>query len=83
MAKNNAFSEFVSEVTFSHFTAEKLKNLLVPVPPLSLQEKFELIYKKFNELLNDKYNNDELSFILLSNSINDNMFKQSLFKDKH
>lgn len=83
MAKNNAFSEFVSEVTFSHLTAEKLKNLLVPVPPLSLQEKFELIYKKFNELLNDKYNNDELSFILLSNSINDNMFKQSLFKDKH
>lgn len=83
MAKNNTFSEFVSEVTFSHLTAEKLKNLLVPVPPLSLQEKFELIYKKFNELLNDKYNNDELSFILLSNSINDNMFKQSLFKDKH
>ncbi|HHG8716732.1 restriction endonuclease subunit S [Klebsiella quasipneumoniae] len=81
MAKKNAFSEFVSEVTFSHLTAEKLKNLLVPVPPLSLQEKFELIYNKFNELL-DKYNNDELSFILLSNSINKNMFTQSLLKDK-
>ncbi|EIP7627701.1 restriction endonuclease subunit S [uncultured Citrobacter sp.] len=81
MAKKNAFSEFVSEVTFSHLTAEKLKNLLVPVPPLSLQEKFELIYNKFNELL-DKYNIDELSFILLSNSINKNMFTQSLLKDK-
>lgn len=81
MAKKNAFSEFVSEVTFSHLTAEKLKNLLVPVPPLSLQEKFELIYNKFNELL-DKYNNDELSFILLSKSINKNMFTQSLLKDK-
>ncbi|HBY5146269.1 TPA: hypothetical protein MIX13_22860 [Klebsiella pneumoniae] len=75
MAKKNAFSEFVSEVTFSHLTAEKLKNLLVPVPPLSLQKKFELIYDKFNVLLNDKYNNDELSFILLFNIINEKFFK--------
>ncbi|EOT0831143.1 restriction endonuclease subunit S [Escherichia coli] len=75
MAKKNAFSEFISEVTFSHLTAEKLKNLLVPVPPLSLQKKFELIYNKFNSLLSDKYNNHDLSFTLLSNTINENIFK--------
>ncbi|EEZ6070428.1 TPA: restriction endonuclease subunit S [Escherichia coli] len=75
MAKKNAFSEFISEVTFSHLTAEKLKNLLVPVPPLSLQKKFELIYNKFNSLLSDKYKNHDLSFILLSNTINENIFK--------
>ncbi|WGB12096.1 restriction endonuclease subunit S [Escherichia coli] len=73
--KKNAFSEFISEVTFSHLTAEKLKNLLVPVPPLSLQKKFELIYNKFNSLLSDKYKNHDLSFILLSNTINENIFK--------
>ncbi|WP_226100925.1 restriction endonuclease subunit S [Dickeya oryzae] len=69
MAKENAFSEFVSEVTFSHLTAEKLKNLLIPIPEISIQRKFEMIYNKLNTLIYDKYS-DEISLTLLSNAIN-------------
>nr|WP_216661709.1 MULTISPECIES: restriction endonuclease subunit S [Enterobacteriaceae] len=69
MAKGNAFSEFVSEVTFSHLTAEKLKNLLIPIPEISIQRKFEMIYNKLNTLIYDKYS-DEISLTLLSNAIN-------------
>lgn len=69
MAKGNAFSEFVSEVTFSHLTAEKLKNLLIPIPEISIQRKFEIIYNKLNTLIHDKYS-DEISLTLLSNAIN-------------
>ncbi|MCE9991869.1 restriction endonuclease subunit S, partial [Enterobacter asburiae] len=65
MAKGNAFSEFVSEVTFSHLTAEKLKNLLIPIPEISIQRKFEMIYNKLNTLIYDKYS-DEISLTLLS-----------------
>ncbi|MBL9228232.1 restriction endonuclease subunit S, partial [Escherichia coli] len=67
MAKGNAFSEFVSEVTFSHLTAEKLKNLLIPIPEISIQRKFEMIYNKLNTLIYDKYS-DEISLTLLSNA---------------
>lgn len=69
MAKGNAFSEFVSEVTFSHLTAEKLKNLLIPIPEISIQRKFEMIYNKLNTLIYDKYS-DGISLTLLSNAIN-------------
>ena len=69
MAKGNAFSEFVSEVTFSHLTAEKLKNLLIPIPEISIQRKFEMIYNKLNTLIYDKYS-DKISLTLLSNAIN-------------
>ncbi|EMA5682333.1 restriction endonuclease subunit S [Salmonella enterica] len=73
MAKGNAFSEFVSEVTFSHLTAEKLKNLLIPIPEISIQRKFEIIYNKLNTLIYDKYS-DGISLTLLSNAINKKLF---------
>lgn len=40
MARLGGLMSSVSEVTFSHLTAEKLKQLKVPMPPISLQKQF-------------------------------------------
>jgi type I restriction enzyme S subunit len=40
MSKANAFSRSISEVTFSHLTAEKLNALEIPLPPIELQREF-------------------------------------------
>jgi type I restriction enzyme S subunit len=40
MAKLGGLNASVSEVTFSHLTAEKLKELKVPLPPITLQNQF-------------------------------------------
>ena len=40
MSKLGALSSSASEVTFSHLTAEKLKKLKVPTPPISLQKQY-------------------------------------------
>jgi len=45
-----------SEVTFSHLTAEKIKTLQVPVPPIELQKKFIGKYNKILAIRN-KLNN--------------------------
>ncbi|WP_439841120.1 restriction endonuclease subunit S [Aeromonas veronii] len=55
MSLKNAFSETVSEVTFSHLTSEKIKLLRVPVPPLELQKKFNEIYDKTLSIKESKY----------------------------
>ena len=55
MSLKNAFSETVSEVTFSHLTSEKIKLLRVPVPPLELQKKFNDIYDKTLSIKESKY----------------------------
>lgn len=49
MGKCGGFSQSVSEVTFSHLTSEKIKQLDVPVPPLSLQEKFAGIFAQVTQ----------------------------------
>jgi len=40
MAKLGGLSASVSEVTFSHLTADKLAKLPIPIPPLELQQRF-------------------------------------------
>ena len=55
MSLKNAFSETISEVTFSHLTSEKIKLLRVPVPPLELQKKFNDIYDKTLLIKESKY----------------------------
>ncbi|WP_429215466.1 restriction endonuclease subunit S [Aeromonas veronii] len=55
MSLKNAFSETISEVTFSHLTSEKIKLLRVPVPPLELQKKFNEIYDKTLSIKESKY----------------------------
>ena len=40
MSKLGGLSSSTSEVTFSHLTAEKLKKLIVPLPPVSLQNEY-------------------------------------------
>ncbi|MGL6004552.1 restriction endonuclease subunit S [Aeromonas sobria] len=55
MSLKNAFSETISEVTFSHLTSEKIKLLRVPVPPLELQKKFNEIYDNTLSIKESKY----------------------------
>nr|WP_255493845.1 restriction endonuclease subunit S [Pseudomaricurvus sp. HS19] len=50
MARLGGLSDSVSEVTFSHLTAEKLKSLKIPMPPLDRQLKFSYIYQKYERL---------------------------------
>ena len=40
MSKLGALSSSASEVTFSHLTAEKLKKLKIPIPPIELQNQY-------------------------------------------
>jgi type I restriction enzyme S subunit len=49
MSKRGGLSDSVSEVTFSHLTAEKMKELDIPVPPLSLQDEFVNLYSAFEK----------------------------------
>ena len=49
MADRGALLESVSKVTFSHLTGVKLKALQVPVPPLSLQQRFGTLVQRFKQ----------------------------------
>lgn len=49
MAQKGGLTDSVSQVTFSHLTGERLKKLLVPVPPLNLQEKFICIHNNLQQ----------------------------------
>lgn len=59
MSRLGGLSDSVSEVTFSHLTAEKLKELKIPVPPFELQKRFTNLYHRY-ERLNMKNNISEL-----------------------
>lgn len=52
MSRCGGLSDSVSEVTFSHLTAEKLKELTVPVPPIPVQEEFVKKYSAIEKLKN-------------------------------
>jgi type I restriction enzyme S subunit len=47
MAKTGGLGDFTSQVTIAHLTGEKLKELIIPVPPLSEQEHFVLIVNRY------------------------------------
>ncbi|NLQ16860.1 hypothetical protein HGG82_04395 [Marinomonas sp. M1K-6] len=76
MSNRGGLSDSVSEVTFSHLTAEKLKELRIPIPPVALQNKFSVLYKSF-ELLVSK---NELALQIVDEKFNS--ISQKTFSDE-
>ncbi|MBI5823153.1 MAG: restriction endonuclease subunit S [Chloroflexi bacterium] len=50
MAQSGGLVDSTSQVTFAHLTGEKLKELVIPVPPLSLQEEFAGVVARVESL---------------------------------
>jgi type I restriction enzyme, S subunit len=50
MAKSGGLGDFTSQVTIAHLTGEKLKELIIPVPPFADQEKYKIIVKRSEHL---------------------------------
>ncbi len=50
MAQTGGLVDSTSQVTFAHLTGEKLKELVIPVPPLSLQEEFAGVVRRVESL---------------------------------
>ena len=50
MAQSGGLVDATSQVTFAHLTGEKLKELVIPVPPLSLQEEFAGVVARVESL---------------------------------
>jgi type I restriction enzyme S subunit len=50
MAQTGGLVDSTSQVTFAHLTGEKLKELAIPVPPLSLQEEFAGVVARVESL---------------------------------
>jgi type I restriction enzyme S subunit len=50
MAQTGGLVDSTSQVTFAHLTGEKLKELVIPVPPLSLQEGFAGVVTRVESL---------------------------------
>ena len=50
MAQTGGLVDSTSQVTFAHLTGEKLKELVIPVPPLSLQEEFAGVVARVESL---------------------------------
>lgn len=47
-SKNNGFKDYVAQATIAHLTGEKLKQLLIPIPPIDNQKEFAQIVNKAN-----------------------------------
>ena len=45
MAQTGGLGDFTSQVTIAHLTGEKLKELIIPVPPLPEQEQFAAVVR--------------------------------------
>jgi len=50
MAQSGGLVDATSQVTFAHLTGEKLKELVIPVPPLILQEEFAGVVARVESL---------------------------------
>ncbi|MBK6645338.1 MAG: restriction endonuclease subunit S [Anaerolineales bacterium] len=50
LAQSGGLVDATSQVTFAHLTGEKLKELVIPVPPLSLQEEFAGVVARVESL---------------------------------
>jgi type I restriction enzyme, S subunit len=55
-SKLNGFRNVSNKSTISHLTGEKLKETLLPIPPIELQQKFALIFTQV-EVLRQVYQN--------------------------
>lgn len=50
LAQTGGLGDFTSQVTIAHLTGEKLKELVIPVPPLNLQEEFAGVVARVESL---------------------------------
>jgi type I restriction enzyme, S subunit len=50
MAQTGGLGDFTSQVTIAHLTGEKLKELVIPVPPLPEQEQFAAVVRRVGAL---------------------------------
>ncbi|MFZ5884873.1 MAG: restriction endonuclease subunit S [Chloroflexota bacterium] len=50
LAQTGGLGDFTSQVTIAHLTGEKLKELVIPVPPLPLQEEFARVAARVEAL---------------------------------
>ena len=50
MAQTGGLGDFTSQVTIAHLTGEKLKELVIPVPPLPEQERFARLVRRVESL---------------------------------
>ena len=76
-AKLGGLAESVSEVTFSHLTAEKLKELKIPIPPISKQKQFSILYNQV-EKMRDCFSGATNKKSDLFNSLSQKAFSGSL-----
>ena len=79
MSKLGGLTASVSEVTFSHLTAEKLKRLKIPLPPIELQNQYAEHAEKIEEQKQQAQDNLEKSETLFS-SLLQRAFKGELTK---
>jgi len=58
MAKNGGLGDFTSQVTIAHLTGEKLKDLIIPIPPLSKQNEFLNVVNQYILLSNKQFESE-------------------------
>lgn len=49
LSKRGVLADHITSATIAHLTGEKLKRMLIPVPPISLQERFSQIFKAIQD----------------------------------
>ena len=67
MSKNGGFKDHVTSATIAHLTGEKLKEIQMTLPPISLQKKYQKVYNSFFLLKNsNKLYKDETNKLFAS-----------------
>jgi len=77
MAKTGGLGDFTSQVTIAHLTGEKLKELIIPIPPLLIQNKFLDIVKRYT-FLSNKLSESERQTEILFQSLLQRAFRGEL-----